>query len=312
MQRFLAGLLVCPACSEREPPLALAAWDQRGDEIVSGALDCPGCGARYPIRDGAAEVLPPWTTPAGAQHRYESRDVVSSYLWAHYGDLAGFPEAGALFRELAPVVEAGRGPLLDAGCAAGRLVFETAARTAWAVGVDLSGELVRAARTLLLEGAIAFDLKAEGRITEPVRIQAPEAWAGLAADFLVADAQALPFPSSVFGSVSSVNLLDKLPRPMVHLRELGRTAKGQGAELLVADPFSWSEDTAEPEHWLGGRNAGPFAGRGMDNLERLLADPDGPAGRPWKTPARGEVQWTLRSHANHRELITSQYLHARR
>ncbi|MFW5836601.1 MAG: methyltransferase domain-containing protein [Desulfovibrionaceae bacterium] len=313
MKTFLADLLVCPDCAGRERPLCLTAHDARHGDVVSGRLDCAGCGGRHLIQDGVAQVLPRSAESAPpSQRRYDTASALSSYLWAHYGDLAGLPGAGTLFRTLAPSIQGGRGPLLDAGAAVGRMVFETAGRASPAVGLDLSPALVRAARTLLTEGELTFDLVTEGRITETVRIEAPAHWAGLDADFLVADAQALPFASSVFGSVCSLNLLDKIPQPLDHLRELDRVAKAESAELLIADPFSWSEDAAEPGRWLGGRNNGPFAGRGSDNVRRLLCEEGELPGPAWTTPATGAAEWTLRTHANHREVITSQYLHARR
>ncbi|MDK2954626.1 MAG: hypothetical protein PWQ57_122 [Desulfovibrionales bacterium] len=308
MKTFLAGLLVCPVCRGREAPLSLTARETRGDEVVAGFLDCPHCRTRHPIIDGVAEVLPAPRAmePHASQKRYELGPALSSYLWAHFGDLAGDGRAGALFRELAPLLRDAPGPLLDAGSAVGRMVFETAGAVGCAVGVDLSRRFIHAARTMLLEGAVEFDLALEGRITEPVRIEAPAEWAGLEADFLAADAMALPFPASVFGAASSLNLLDKLPNPLRHLQELDRVAHPRQARLLVADPFSWSEDAAEPAQWLGGLDSGPYAGRGLGNLEREMRA--GFGGPPWSVAGRGAAKWTLRTHANHAESITSQYL----
>jgi uncharacterized protein YbaR (Trm112 family) len=312
MKTFLADLLVCPVCKDHETPLTLTARETRADEVVAGFLDCPRCKTRHPIIDGVAEILPDPRSKdlRASQRRYERGPALSSYLWAHFGDLAGDVRAGALFKKLAPLFRDAPGPLLDAGSAVGRMVFETASAVGCAIGVDLCRGFIRAARTMLLEGAVTFELVLEGRLTELVNIQAPDDWAGLEADFLTADATALPFPKALFGSACSLNLLDKLPYPMLHLRELDRVAKPRDASLLVADPFSWSEDAAEPDQWLGGLPSGAFAGRGIDNLGREMRA--GLGGPPWTVADQGAAEWALRTHANHAESITSQYLQGKR
>ena len=55
MRRDLARLLVCP---DDKTPLRLSVDHEDGDEIVNGALDCPECGAAYPIRDSIPNLLP--------------------------------------------------------------------------------------------------------------------------------------------------------------------------------------------------------------------------------------------------------------
>lgn len=55
MRRDLAQLLVCP---DDKASLVLAVDREDGDDVVEGALDCPECGAAYPIRDSIPDLLP--------------------------------------------------------------------------------------------------------------------------------------------------------------------------------------------------------------------------------------------------------------
>ncbi len=61
MRRDLTEILCCPLCRGE---LRLVENDARGDEVLTGGLDCPRCGRRYPIREGIPDLLPP--DPSGA------------------------------------------------------------------------------------------------------------------------------------------------------------------------------------------------------------------------------------------------------
>ncbi|OVE75060.1 hypothetical protein BVX95_00370 [archaeon D22] len=82
-------------------------------------------------------------------------------------------------------------------------------------------------------------------------------------------------------------------------------ARPGAARLLVSDPFSWSDEIAPENAWLGGTKTGPFAGRARDNLRNLLETGFAPT---WLVEEQGEVWWKIRNHANHFELIRSEYL----
>lgn len=77
------------------------------------------------------------------------------------------------------------------------------------------------------------------------------------------------------------------------------------AALLVADPWSWNESPALPTAWLGGCASGANAGSSLVNLEALLTGGMIP---PWRVAGAGRIDWTLRNHRNHFELIRSDYL----
>ncbi|MEE9936215.1 MAG: SAM-dependent methyltransferase, partial [Deltaproteobacteria bacterium] len=86
----------------------------------------------------------------------------------------------------------------------------------------------------------------------------------------------------------------------------------QGAAFLLSDPYSWSEDAAREEDWLGGQRSGPYTQKGRDHIRRLL-EGEGRILQPaWTCEEEGHVWWTLRTHANHYESIRSCYIRARR
>jgi hypothetical protein len=128
----------------------------------------------------------------------------------------------------------------------------------------------------------------------------------------VGDIQALPFRSAQFSSVASLNLVDKVPRPLLHLQEMNRVAKRRDAQFLFSDPFSWSEAITPAKHWLGGTENGSFSGRGRDNVMALLNGRGDHMLPPWRIEQNGDLWWKIRTHENHFELIRSCFIKAGR
>ena len=79
---------------------------------------------------------------------------------------------------------------------------------------------------------------------------------------------------------------------------------------LFSDPFSWSEDVATEEDWLGGTERGPYSGRGVENIMEVLKGEKGGLVPEWKIEKHGHVWWKIRTHSNHFELIRSCYVKA--
>ena len=110
------------------------------------------------------------------------------------------------------VAEALRSPFhaaLDVGCGTGELLrlVHAERKTAKLYGVDLSEEMISAARTKL----------------------------GIAAELRVADSEKLPFKDSVFDLVTCTFSFHHYPSPRAVLREIRRVLSQQG-KLIVADP----------------------------------------------------------------------------
>lgn len=289
MKRSIAPLLVCPACLPKERPLELTATAEADGDITAGHLSCKGCRRRFPIRDGIAVLLPdPDTGPSGGQWKYEEQGTLATYLWSHFADLAGDPEAGDAYASWASALAGNAETSLDAGCAVGRLTFELGQRSGLAVGFDLSLTFIRAARQLARERQIRFSLPREGNLRDEFRLTLPDCWRTDEVEFVVADALAIPFARETFDRTASLNLIDRVSYPLAHLYEMNRVARLSGASFLLSDPFSWSTANAPEEKWLGGTESGPYSGRGMDNVKAILGGEGGDhRPPPGPSPGRG-------------------------
>lgn len=312
MKKSINDLLICPVCLPDESGLEVHTVHEQGDDILEGHLSCPHCSWVYPIQDGIAYLDPGHTPETGSGTKYEQPQVVASYLWSHFADLLNDPEASEAYAHWAGLIQPHSGFSLDIGASVGRFVFEMSAKCDLAIGMDNSIAFIKAARDMLVHGRKSFHLPVEGDLTTEVVLHAPEHWNLHRIEFIVADAQALPFRRESFASLASLNMLDKLSRPRVHLQEMNRLAWEHDAQCIISDPFSWSEQATRQEHWLGGTKSGEFAGRGLDNVQALLQGRGGHLAPEWKIQIRNFVWWKLRTHANHFELIRSCYLKADR
>jgi SAM-dependent methyltransferase len=304
--------LVCPACLPEEAQLSLERAQIQGGEIDEGVLECGRCGQAYRIDKGVAGLAARDDRLTGEGRRYEEPGFLSAYLWSHYADLFDDPDSSDAYTRWAEQLSPASGTGLDAGCATGRFSFEMTRKFDFVIGVDLSENFVRTARRIMRERGLTFRVREEGMIFSDRTFVLPPEFDPERLEFLVADAAALPFRSGCFNCVASLNLLDKIAHPLRHIGEASRVARPVGAQILISDPFSWSETVCDSEMWLGGTDSGRFAGAGIDNIARLLSNEDRTAGVAWKNIRRGEVWWKIRNHRNHFELIRSLFLNAQR
>ncbi len=311
MKQALLELLICPHCRPQESPLQVSIQAARQDDIITGSLSCPLCQKVYPIADGIAFLTPQQHIPQ-ATNRYEMPAVVASYLWSHYGDLLGDDMATDAYQQWAGLMRPSLGNCLDGGCAVGRFAFEMAKKFDLVVGLDNSVAFIRTARELMAKRRLDLLLPEEGKLQRPVTLTLPPDWPTLNLDFIVADAQALPFRAKSFSGLASLNMVDKLPDPLAHLSEINRVAKPSGAQFLFSDPFSWSTDVAPETAWLGGTESGPFAGRAQTNIIDLLEGKKGCLEPCWQVESHGPIWWKIRTHCNHYEMIRSCFIKAKR
>lgn len=313
MKSLLLDLLICPTCLPLERELVCQIEERDGDDILTGFLKCKGCGTRYIIQDGIAS-LPPKIKGKKKEKpsKYESSSVVSSYLWSHFSDMLEETEASTAYKDWAALIEHQDGMSLDAGCAVGRFTFEMSVKSDFAVGIDNSVFFISTARKLMKDRQLQFTIKEEGLLTREKRIQLPKTCSTEKVEFIVGDAQVLPFRSRAFSLLASLNLIDKVPLPLGHLEEMNRVARDKDAQFLLSDPYSWSSDIAKEENWLGGTHEGPFSGEGADNVVGLLAGEKGGLSPSWKIDRQGHVWWKIRTHRNHFEFIRSCFIKASR
>ncbi len=309
MKKQLLEWMACPHCLPAEYALAADIRSERDGDIETGSLVCPSCASRFPIEEGVALLDPFGTDAQKTANKYETEEVVSSYLWSQYGELLNDEQASTAYSAWAGLMQPQGGIALDAGGAVGRFAFEVSARCDFVIGIDTSQAFIQTARRLMRERSLAVPLKDEGLLRREVVITLPEAWQSGRVEFLVANALALPFRRKTFSLFASLNLVDKVPSPMRHLQEMSRVTADRNAQLLLSDPFSWSTDVAPVEEWLGGKAEGRYAGKGLANIAALLSDGRWELAPAWQVSEPGEVWWKIRTHSNHYELIRSRYVH---
>ncbi len=313
MKEKILEILACPACLPEESELGLESFEVSGDDIISGELRCKVCARVFQIANGIAYMLPESVMKMDkSQCRYESGELLSSYLWSHYADLWGDENASNAYSAWASCLPEAQGFAVDCGCAVGRIAFELSEKADFIVGFDYSRSFISAARKLLVERSIEFPLVEEGKIVTRKEIILPGRWDSEKVEFIVADATRPPFKHDTFSIVSTLNLVDKLPRPLTHLKEINRIAKVKESCLLFSDPFSWSPDVCPEEYWLGGTETGKYRGFGIDNVRKILEGEDGAITPGWKVDSEGSLWWKIRNHRNHFELIRSQFIKATR
>jgi uncharacterized protein YbaR (Trm112 family) len=308
----LLPMLICPSCLPNEYSLKETVVEESRGDIIEGELKCERCGRAYPIRKGVAFLDPGAAPEKKPDSRYESAPVLSSYLWSHFGDLLDDSEASDAYIRWAGLMRGGPGMCVDIGGAVGRFAFEMTRKSDFVIGMDNSVTFVETARDLMLNRGRRVCLAEEGLLTREVALRLPAEWNMDKIEFVVADALALPFRSRTFSALAGLNLIDKVPRPLDHFKEMNRTALEEGAQFLFSDPFSWSRDVAPEEAWLGGKETGPYAGRGHENVQSLLSGETKGLTPPWKIEENGHIWWKIRTHANHFELIRSRFVKAAR
>jgi SAM-dependent methyltransferase len=309
MKKWLQEMLACPECPGRESRLDLEIQTEQHDDIIEGQLTCTICGNRYPIHKGVAILLPRKSLSILTENRgYNSRGMLSSYLWSHYGDLLNDPKATDAYKKWSSYFKNTVGFSLDIGCSTGRLSFELTRTHTRVIGIDNSLSFIQKARELMISGRLEFDMVVEGLITEKRSYDFTNGWKTDRLDFLVADAMALPFPRNTFSTVASMNILEKVPHPMHHLVEINRVLDNRNAMFVFSDPFSWDEAFVDPELWLSGKTTGKYACRGAETMKRLFAGEDGIWNPPLRITAEENVSWKIRKTENLWEHINSQLM----
>jgi uncharacterized protein YbaR (Trm112 family) len=313
MKDIILHLLVCPACLPKEENLSCRSDEKVDDDIIAGFLTCPRCKSRYPIVDGIAFVIPKSESNEDlTSNKYESENLLSSYVWSHFGDLMKDEDANTSYGKWSEVISQDSGFALDAGCAVGRFTYEMSRKFDFAIGVDNSRAFINMARNLMINRKTEVVLKEEGLLKEHKSLQLSDIWDSKKVEFIVADVQCLPFKRNIFSCTSSLNLVDRISKPFVHLAEINRVSKKEDAQFLFSDPFSWSPEMAVKENWLGGTEEGNFPGKGLDNISSLLKGKEGRMLPAWKIEKSGSIWWKIRNHRNHFELIRSCFLKVER
>ena len=310
MKTWVKKYLICPECRDEEIPLGLDIEEEIESDVVKGTLLCHSCKRQFPIQNGVAVILPDKTLPVISDPSgYNSTNMLSSYLWSHFCDILKEPEATDAYRIWSSFFRKTKGVALDIGCAVGRLSFELTKTHSQVVGIDTSMAFIEKARELMQNRRIEFDLIVEGHITEKRTCDFANGWNFDQVDFIVADALALPFAKNTFKTVTSINILEKVSRPLRHLMDINRVLNKSKSTFVFSDPFSWDESVSAPQHWLGGvvSKNGDGNRRGIDNVIRYMWGKDDIFNPPLEIIEKGSVAWKIRKTENLWEHITSQF-----
>ena len=239
--------LVCPSCTwRRESPAAvrLDRTDGGKEEIRDGTLRCVRCRETYPIVQGVA-ILAAEGHRRVAQETHEVEDplrLVGPHALAHYGDLLppadreGLP-LGDFWPRLAALPADGLA--VDLSCSVGRATL----------GLDASFLTARLARDLAASGKAPVRVVAEGAFERTLEADVSPLLGG-ALEFVVAEPDLPPLPPGIAGFVLAANLIERQGDPEGFLRR-SASLLAPGGSLAVASPYTWWEEHAPREAWIG-------------------------------------------------------------
>ncbi len=186
---------------------------------------------------------------------YESNKVLSDYLLMHYGEHDqrmpwSFGKLAALdfpAQTVSYFTQKRVALSLDLGCAVGASAFHLSKTSGKVIGLDLSHLFIDTANQLKENGEIDYRFQEEGRHHIAATAKIPEGSVAENVSFAQGDAMNLPDGFKGFDRVHAANLLCRLPDPMKLLDRLPSLLK-QGGELVLATPFSWSEEFTPDEN----------------------------------------------------------------
>ena len=224
------------------------------------------------------------------QDQYESDTLAAQYCDAHYGEahfgVPNFPlTCAGICLEL--MADRPKGHALDLGCAVGRASFDLARGGFERVtGLDFSTRFFRLAARMQEEGYLRYAFPEEGAVVSFHEVGLKDL--GLEGvrervAFYQADACNIPDKFNGFDLVLAANLIDRLYSPRRFLATIHHHMN-PGGLLVITSPYTWSEEFAKREEWLGGyREAGEPVWT-LDGLKAALSDRFQMLGAPRDVP----------------------------
>ena len=223
-------------------------------------------------------------------NQYESDTLAAQYCAAHYGpEHFGVTNYSAALARICLDAMHGRtlANALDLGCAVGRATFELARGGFGQVtGLDFSARFFRLATRMRDEGFLRYASPEEGEVVSFHEITLAELGLDGVRDrvqFFQADACNIPEKFSGYDLVLAANLIDRLYSPRKFLTTIHEHMNA-GGTLVIASPYTWSEDFTKKAEWLGGyREAGEPVWT-LDGLKAALAPRFTMVGEPRDVP----------------------------
>ncbi len=186
---------------------------------------------------------------------YESEKTLSDYLLMHYGEpdvrmpwslgklgTLDFPSQTVSYFTQKRVALS-----LDLGCAVGASTFHLSKTSKKVIGIDFSKQFINAANRLKEMGEMEYRYQEEGNHFITTKAKIPEGAVVENISFAEGDAMNLPSGFKGFDRVHAANLICRLPDPMRLLDRLP-SLMNPGGELVLATPFSWSEEFTAKEN----------------------------------------------------------------
>ncbi len=208
---------------------------------------------------------------------YESDEIVAQYCEFHYGDeylgVQNFPKTIAQIAK--KYSNATTKKVLDLGCSVGRCSFELKKYFPNVTGIDFSTRFIKVAINLQEKKHINYKQKIEGDITQNKTVTLKDL--GLDAldmqglEFWQGDACNLKPNFHSFDMIVAINLLDRLYDSKKFLNDITSKLNKDGI-LIIASPFTWSEEYVAKKDWLGGKLENNTPIYSQDVLNKILLE----------------------------------------
>ncbi|MCD4756653.1 MAG: 5-histidylcysteine sulfoxide synthase [Arcobacteraceae bacterium] len=208
---------------------------------------------------------------------YESDEIVAQYCEFHYGQeylgVKNFPKTIA---ELAKKYSTDTTKkVLDLGCSVGRCSFELKKYFPSVTGIDFSTRFIKVAIDLQEKKHINYKQKIEGDITKDKTVTLVDLeldnldMDGL--EFWQGDACNLKPNFDSYDMIVAINLLDRLYDSRKFLNDITEKLNPNGI-LIIASPFTWSEEYVSKKEWLGGKIENNTPIYSQDILNKILLE----------------------------------------
>ncbi len=226
---------------------------------------------------------------------YESDEIVAQYCEFHYGQeylgVKNFPKTIAKIAK--KYSNDNTKKVLDLGCSVGRCSFELKKYFPSVTGIDFSARFIKVAIDLQEKKHINYKQKVEGDITkdktitlkdlelETLDMEGLEFWQG--------DACNLKPNFHSYDMIVAINLLDRLYDSRKFLADITSKLNSNGI-LIIASPFTWSEEYVDKKEWLGGKIENNTPIYSQDTLNKILLENFTIVEKPF------EVEFVIQEH----------------
>lgn len=226
---------------------------------------------------------------------YESDEIVAQYCEFHYGDeylgVKNFPKTIAQIAKKYSTDTTKR--VLDLGCSVGRCSFELKKYFPSVTGIDFSARFIKVAIDMQKKKHINYKQKIEGDITKDKTITLKDLelenlnMYGL--EFWQGDACNLKPNFHSYDMIVAINLLDRLYDSRKFLDDITSKLNPDGI-LIIASPFTWSEEYVSKDDWLGGKIENETPIYSQEVLNNILLENFAVVEKPF------EVEFVIQEH----------------